>query len=223
MILDVIFVVLLLVILGLLLFFWRKTFASMKAQLAELIQDGHQHSDSIKQELAELIQQKIPDPLPSVINNFNRIRNEFRKYVQRESTILRDDGGNAPFVRYKTGIPSLNGNGLPPIWINAWIPDGGGIISAGISVKKNSPFFASHYQELKKNKSKIEAAFSFNTTIEIAQVDDGNIHQFRVNKTDVDLTQTTDWDTEFRWLRENLEKLYWALQIQDTGPGWDAL
>ena len=114
MILDVIFIVLLLVILGLLLFFWRKTFASMKEELAELIQDGHQHSDSIKQELAELIQQKAPDPLPPVINDFNRIRNEFRKYVQRESTILRDDGGNAPFVRYKTGIPNLNGNGFAP-------------------------------------------------------------------------------------------------------------
>ena len=226
MILDVIFAVLLLVILGLLLFFWRKTFASMKEQLEKLIQDGHQHSDSIKQELTELIQQKAPDPLPLVINDFNKIRNEFKKYVQRESTILRDDGGNAPFVRYKTGIPNLNGNGLPPIWINAWIPDGGGIISAGISVTRNSPFFLSHYlshyQELKQNKSKIEAAFSFDTTIEIAELASG-IHQLRVNKTGVNLTQTADWETEFRWLRENLEKLYWALQIQDTGPGWNAL
>ena len=240
MILDIIFVVLLLVILGLLLFFLRKTFASMKEQLAkliqnghqysdsmkqelaELIQDGHQYSDSMKQELAKLIQERTPDPLPPVINDFNRIRDEFRKYVQRESTILRDDGGNAPFVRYKTGIPNPNKNGLPPIWINAWIPDDDGIISAGISVTRNSPFLASHYQELKENKSKIEAAFSFDTTIEIAELANG-IRQFRVNKAGVDLTQTTNWDTEFRWLRENLEKLYWVLQIQDTGPGWDAL
>ena len=225
MILDVIFIVLLLVILGLLLFFWRKTFASMKEELAEMIQDGHQHSDSIKQELAEMIQQRAPYPLPPEINDFNRIRNEFRKYVQRESTILRDDGGNAPYVRYKTGISNLNGNGLPPIWINAWIPDGGDIISAGISVTQNSPFFLSqylsHYQELKENKSKIEAAFSFNTTIEIAELASG-IHQFRVSKNKVDLTQAADWDIEFRWLRENLEKLYWVLQIQHTGPGWDA-
>ena len=203
MILDIISVVLLLVILGILLFFWEKRFAS------------------IKQELAEMIQQRVPDPLPPVITNFNRIRNEFRKYVQRESTILRDDGGSAPFVRYKTGIPNLNGNGLPPIWINAWIPDGGGIISAGISVAQNSPLFLSHYQELKQNKSKIEAALSFDTTIDIAELS-GGIHQLRVQKTDVDLSQTVNWETEFRWLRENLEKLYWVLQIQDTGPGWDA-
>ena len=202
MILDVISVVLLLVILGILLFWGRKRF------------------DSIKQELAALNQRPQPDVLPPVIANFDSIRNEFREYVERESTILQDDGGDAPYVRYKTGIPTPNGNGLPPIWINAWIPDGN-IISAGISVTQNAPFFASHYQELKQNKSKIEAALSFDTPIKIAVLNNG-IHQLRVNKTDVDLSQTVNWETEFRWLRENLEKLYWVLQIQDTGPGWDA-
>lgn len=202
MIFDVISVVLLLVILGLLLFFGEKRFASME------------------QKLAALIQQSQTDVLPPVIANFDIISNEFREYVERESTILQDDGGNAPFVRYKTGIPNPNGNGLPPIWIYAWIPDRD-VISAGISVKEASPFFQSHYQELEENKSKIEAAFSFDTPIEIAQLDNG-IHQFRVNKTGVDLPQTANRETEFRWLRENLEKLYWVLQIQDTGPGWDA-
>ena len=111
---------------------------------------------------------------------------------------------------------------MPPIWIHAWIPDSGDIISAGISVTKNGPFFQSHYKKLEANKGKIEVAFSFDTTIEIAELN-SDIHQFRVNKMDVDLTQTDNWETEFLWLRENLEKLYWVLEIQDTGDGWNAL
>ena len=219
MILDVIFVVLLLVIFGLLLFFSRKTFASMKEQLAEMIQDGHQHSDSIKQELAEMIRQRTPDPLPPQIDDFNKI---FRKYVERESTILQYDGlgADSAFVRYKSGIPNPNGNGLPLIWIQAWVPDGDKI-STAISIAENGPLWGSHYQGLKANKSKIEHYFSFDN-IETDTVGVG-IHQLRVNKMGVDLTQTANWDTEFCWLRENLEKLYWVLQIQDTGPGWDAL
>lgn len=205
MILDVISVVLLLIILGLLLFLGQKRFASME------------------QELAALIQHKIPDPLPPQITDFDKIRNEFRKYVKRESTILQDDGGDAPFVRFKAGIPNPNGNGLPLIWIRAWIPDGGGIISAAISVDLDPPFFESHYRKLETNKSEIEAAFSFDTAIETVKAGGKAIHEFRVNKTGVDLTQKTNWETEFRWLRENLEKLYWVLQIQDTGNGWDAL
>lgn len=221
MILDVIFVVLLLVILGLLLFFWRKTFASIKQELAEIIQDGHQHSASIKQGLTKLIKERTPDPLPPQIANFNKIRDGFIKYVKRESTILQYHGRDGAFVRFKTGIPNPNGNGLLPIWINAWIPKGD-MISAAISVDGNSPFFSSCYQKLEQNKSKIEVAFSFDTTIEITELN-SDIHQFRVNKPGVDLTQTTNWETEFRWLRENLEKLYWVLQIQYTGNGWDAL
>lgn len=219
MILDVIFVVLLLVILGLLLFLGHKTFASMKEQLTELIQDGHQYSDSIKQELAELIQQKIPDPLPAQILSFDKIRDEFIKYVKRESTILQGGGKNGDFVRFETGYPKVNGS--HPVWINAWIP-AGNKISTGIYVDDRLPFFSPNYQKMKSHKSEIEAAFSFDTTIEIDKFGD-HIHQLRVQKAGVDLTQTDNWETEFRWLRENLEKLYWVLQIQDNGDGWNAL
>lgn len=47
----------------------------------------------------------------------------------------------------------------------------------------------------------------------------GNILQLYVVKQNVDLTQAANWDTEFRWLRENLEKLYWVLRVHDT-LGW---
>ena len=167
-------------------------------------------------------QSKGPAPRPPQIGDFNEIRNAFRKYVERESTILKFDSldADSAFLRYKSGIPNPNGNGLPLIWIQAWVPDGDKI-SAAISVAESGPFLGSHYQGLKANKSKIEHYFSFDN-IEIDTVGAG-IHQFRVNKTGVDLTQTADWETEFRWLRENLEKLYWVLQIQDIGNGWDAL
>ena len=109
---------------------------------------------------------------------------------------------------------------MPSIWINAWIPNDGGKISAAISVDGKSSYFG-HYKELKANKSKIEHYFSFDNIGAVPMK--GGIHQFRVNKTGVDLTLRVNWDTEFRWLRENLEKLYWVLQVQDTGPGWNAL
>ena len=50
----------------------------------------------------------------------------------------------------------------------------------------------------------------------------GNVRQLYVVKRGVDLTQTADRDAAFRWLRENLEKLYWVLHVHDT-LGWDAL
>ena len=168
-------------------------------------------------------QSKRPAPRPPQIGDFNEIRNAFREHVERESRILKLDSLEADnaYLRYKSGIPNPNGNGLPLIWLHAWIPDGA-IISASISVTKNGPFFQSHYKKLEANKSKIQDAFSFET-IETVAVKDGSIHHFRVTKNNVDLTRTADWDTEFRWLRENLEKLYWVLQIQDMGNGWDAL
>ena len=47
-----------------------------------------------------------------------------------------------------------------------------------------------------------------------------NIYQFRVEKENVDLTQIANLDTNFHWLRETLEKLYWVIRVQDT-LGWD--
>lgn len=212
---DVIFVVLLSVILGSLLFLVLKRFSSIQQQLAELV-EGPEHFDSIQQQLAVLIQQTEPDTLPPQICNFNRIRNEFRKYIERESPILQCTGTDGAFVKYNAGYSTENG--LPPIWITAWIPDGN-IISTTISINENSHFFESHYQKLKKHKSKIETVFSFET-IELTQVR-GGIHQLRMQKAGIDLTQTDKWETEFRWLRENLEKLYWVLRVHDQG-GWDS-
>ena len=43
---------------------------------------------------------------------------------------------------------------------------------------------------------------------------------YGVVKKGVDLTQESERDAGFRWLRENLEKLYWVLRVHDTF-GWN--
>ena len=48
----------------------------------------------------------------------------------------------------------------------------------------------------------------------------GRTHRLSVEKFHVDLSQQENWDAEFRWLRESLEKLYWVLRVHDT-LGWD--
>ena len=136
-----------------------------------------------------------------------------------ESDAKRDskrDTTDGPFIKYKSGYPNSNESGLPPIWLNTWIPDGD-IMSAVISVSGKSPFFGSHYQKLKAHTSEIKDAFEFES-IDLASVS-GGIYQLRVQKHDVDLRQTDSWETEFRWLRETLEKLYWVLRVHDQG-GW---
>ena len=242
MILDVISIVLLLVVLGVIQFNVMKRLTSIEQKQRGLIQQGDsieerqeeliqqgdsieqkqrgliQQGDSIEEKQEELIQQGKSRYLPKVIRDLEEIRSEFIAYIKRESNILKSDGrnnANDDFIRYDAGFSTENG--LPPVWINAWIPDPN-IISAAISIDGNSPYFTPYYQHLKKHRSKIEKVFSFGT------IDSGivgsNICRLSINKTDVDLTQTANWETEFRWLRENLEKLYWVLRMRDE-IGWD--
>ena len=124
-------------------------------------------------------------------------------------------GDRPEFIGYESGYTKENGTRY--IWINAWMPPGLDRVSAVISIRRDSSYFESHYEKLKEHKSEIETAFSFDTLNPAAV--GGNIVQLRVEK-DVDLTQTANRDTVFRWLRENLEKLYWVLRVQDT-LGWD--
>ena len=214
MILDVISIVLLLVVLGVIQFNVMKRLTSIGQKQEELIQQG----DSIEQKQEELIQQGKSRYLPKIIRDLEEIRSEFIAYIKRESNILKSDGrnnANDAFIRYDAGFST--GNGLPPVWINAWIP-GPNKISAAISIDGNSPYFTPYYQHLKKHKGKIEKVFSFGTID--SRIVGNNICRLTINKTGVDLTQTANWETEFRWLRENLEKLYWVLRMRDE-IGWD--
>ena len=202
MILDIIFIVLLLVILGVILFAVR--FLTL-----------------IKQKQEELIQLGESRYLPKVIKDFGKIRSEFIAYIERESCILQYDSNDGAYIKYDAGHPRMNG--LPPVWIQAWIPDNqvaqyNNKISAVIAIKGDSSYFTSHYEHLKEHRSKVQQTFFFET-IDPRGVG-GNIYQLRVEKNGVDLTQTANWEKEFRWLRENLEKLYWVLRVRDQ-LGWD--
>lgn len=203
MILDIISVVMLLAIL-VLIFLFPKRLASTK------------------QPLSVPTQREALDALPEEVPNFDTIRQAFIEYVERESSILRLDDfsrdSRPDFIGYESGYPRESGH--RDVWINVWMPQGLDKVSAVISIRGDSRYFESHYQKLKAHKSKIEDTFSFET-INPSKVGN-NIFQLRVEKEDIDLTQTANWKTEFRWLRENLEKLYWVLRVHDQ-DGWDAL
>ena len=152
----------------------------------------------------------------SNISDFERIRNKFREYIKHESNILRYIGSRNAYINYESDCPKENGSRV--VWMNAWLPNDSHKISASISIDGNSRFFESHYQKLKAHKSNIEAIFAFETITSIKV--NSNIYQFRVEKENVDLAQIANLDTNFHWLRETLEKLYWVLRVQETG-GWD--
>ena len=116
MILDVIFIVLLLVILGVILFAVR-FLTSIKQKHEELIQLG----ESIEQKQEELVQLGESRYLPKVIKDFGKIRSEFIAYIERESCILQYDSNDGAYIKYDASYPRMNG--LPPVWIQAWIPD----------------------------------------------------------------------------------------------------
>lgn len=203
MILDVISIVMLLAILVLIFLLPKR-----------LISIEQPQTPPTPQKASEVIFEKVTD--------FETIREAFIEYIERESNILKLDDfsrdARPEFIGYESGYPKESGH--RDIWINVWMPQGLDKVSAVISIGGNSRYFGSHYQKLKEHKSEIETAFSFDT-INPSEVS-GGIFQLRVEKEDIDLTQTVNWDIEFRWLRENLEKWYWILRVHDT-LGWDTV
>ena len=126
--------------------------------------------------------------------------------------------GRSDYIGYEGGYGKENG--YSQLWIAAWLPDDLNEIAAVISVRSNSRYFESHYKKFEEHKGKIENTFSFeNVRFREAS---GGFWQLRVVKQNVDLTQTVNWDTAFRWLRENLEKLYWVLRVHEN-LGWDTV
>lgn len=153
------------------------------------------------------------DPHPEAVS----VKEAFIAYIERESDILRlDNFGSSDYIGYESGYEKENG--YHQIWIAAWLPAARSEIAAVISVRSNSKYFESHYRKFEQHKGRIEDTFSFED-IKFREAG-SNILQLYVMKQNVDLTQAANWDTEFRWLRENLEKLYWVLRVHDT-LGWD--
>ncbi len=148
------------------------------------------------------------------------VKEAFRAYIEHESDILQlvDSGttGHQDYVDYEAGYPTENG--YHQIWMSAWVPVGRNEITALISIQSDSRYFESHYKKFEEHKYKIEETFSLED-IKFREAG-GNILQLRVVKQNVDLAQAANRDIAFRWLRENLEKLYWVLRVHDA-LGWD--
>ena len=201
MIFDIISSVLLLAILAVLFLVLKRVAAIESPQIAQT-------------------QQEVSDTLPEEVSDFDVVNEAFIAYIARESGILQyadfGEGGHSDYIGYESGYPKESR--YYDIWITAWLPRNRNEIAAVISIASNSSYVESHYKNFEENKNKIEKAFSFENINPRGKI--GNVFQLSVVKRDVDLTQTANWDTEFRWLRENLEKLYWVLRVHDT-LGWD--
>ena len=200
MIFDIILFVLLLVILGVLFLVLKRVASIESPQIAQT-------------------QQEASDTLPEEVSDFDVVNEAFIAYIERESGILQyadfGEGGHSDYIGYESGYPKESR--YYDIWITAWLPRNRNEIAAVISIASNSSYVESHYKNFEDNKNKIEKAFSFENINLRGKI--GNVFQLSVVKQNVDLTQTANWDAAFRWLRENLEKLYWVLRVHDTF-GW---
>lgn len=167
--------------------------------------------------IADIVAGKYDVSLPAEVSDFDTIRDAFKTYIKRESGILQlDDFGSPEYIGYESGYPKVNGSSR--IWLAAWIPDNREHIAAVISIQSSSTYHRSHYQKFQEHTGQIKNLFSFED-IEFEKV--GTNSQLRVVKAGIDLTQRANWDTAFRWLRENLEKLYWVLRAREIPSGWD--
>ena len=146
------------------------------------------------------------------------VQKAFIAYIERESGILQlgnfDTKGHRDYVDFKSGYPTNNRS--PEIYLSAWLPIAYNDVAAIIAMRSDSKYFQSHYKKLEAHKSEIEDTFSFE---EVKFRSSGGTRQLRVVKKSIDMTQPAERDAAFRWLRENLEKLYWVLHVHDT-LGW---
>ena len=164
----------------------------------------------------------LPDPPPAPSPSGKASAKEaFIAYVKRESDILQlsdsPRSGRSDYVNYDSSYPAKNG--FPEIQLSAWLPVDYNDVAAVISIHSNSKYFQSHYKKFEEYKRRIEDTFSFEE-VKLRSSRGGRVSHLRVVKKGVDLTQTADRDTAFRWLRENLEKLYWVLRVHDILE-WD--
>ena len=167
--------------------------------------------------IADIVAGKYDVSLPTEVSDFDTIRNEFKTYIKRESDILRlDDFGRPEYIGYESGYPKVDGSRR--IWLAAWLPDNREHIAAVIAIQSSSTYHRSHYQKFQEHNGLIKALFSFE---DIDFTEKGPNSQLRVVNTGIDLIQSTHRDTAFRWLRENLEKLYWVLRAHETPLGWN--
>ncbi len=204
MILEIISFVLLLAILGVLFLVLKRVAAIESPQTMQ-------------------VGQEASDTFPEKVSDFDAVRNAFIEYIENESCILQLDdfskeeyGGQ--YIGYNCGYKTDSGHDIfLSAGLNFQKSLSDGIIAAGLVIRSTSGYVESHYKEVEAHKTEIENAF-FLTGIEFKTI--GRTHRMSMEKFHIDLSQSENWNAEFRWLRENLEKLYWVLRVHDT-LGWD--
>lgn len=157
--------------------------------------------------------------------DFWHVRESLISYIKKESTILElDDFARNKFEGVFIGYKCAEfENIFPPMFLSAILNFGkfgqrkldDMLISAYWVTWHNTSFVKSHYNKLKIAKQKIEETFNLG----MLKFSEGATYRIGLEKRGVDLTSTSSMDIEFRWIRENLEKLYWMIKIHEN-IGW---
>lgn len=157
--------------------------------------------------------------------DFWHIRESLIGYIEKESTILElDDFSRNKFDGVFIGYRCMQYDGIfPQMFLSAILNFSNFgerklenmTISAYWVTWHNTEYVKSHYNKLKIVKSKIEKALKFG----ILKFTEGATYKIGVERQEIDLSIVSKSQMEFRWLRENLEKLYWMVKIHES-VGW---
>lgn len=157
--------------------------------------------------------------------DFWHLRESLIEYIKQESTILvLDDFSKNKFEGVFIGYRCMDYDAIfPPMFLSAILNFSNFgerklenmTISAYWVTWHNTEYVKTHYNKLKIVKSKIERVLKFG----ILKFTEGSTYKIGVERKEVDLSIANKLQTEFRWLRENLERLYWMVQIHE-GIGW---
>lgn len=162
--------------------------------------------------------QKQPD--------FWEIRNSFIEYAEYESDVLKlHDFSKDLFAGVFIGYNPNTRDRKPESFLSAGInhfgdtPEEGCLaavaLSAYWSTYPGSEFVDSHYLPLEPHRQEIENVFGFKDKLVFRP---GNsIYRIGVVKLGVDLTDKENIHSHFKWLRQNLERMYWLIHLHEKG------
>ena len=163
---------------------------------------------------------------------FSMARQDFIDYIDRESNILHlddfssrrgDPDNDTPekcLIGFKCG-DEYRVEDFRKIFLSAGFLHFGadlsepGTLRAGLMIAPDC--LDTHLNILEEHKDIISETFHLEN---IATGQAGNrIYFFSVEKNSIDLSSLRNWESEFRWVRETLEKLYYVLRVHDEIRG----
>ncbi|RKU38524.1 hypothetical protein C6496_06895 [Candidatus Poribacteria bacterium] len=151
--------------------------------------------------------------------DFCEIRQSFIDYVKLESDILKvcdfdKKRNNGIYIGYNP-----NNRNMPTYFLSAGFNDAHSDLEnvtlyASWVTRYDPKILDSHYSPLESHKEKIEKLFDFR---KLDFLNIGGAHKIGVSQYHVDLTDKENIHSHFKWLRHNLEKLYWLIRIHENG------